>query len=49
MVDFRGNWTTIELECTRMDGDVGKKKLIFCLDYYTNKKSDDIAKAQYRK
>lgn len=43
------NWTPEEFERARMEGLVGKKTFKFCLDYYTSKELDDIAKAQFKK
>ncbi|MCF8239727.1 MAG: hypothetical protein K9I85_16300 [Saprospiraceae bacterium] len=41
------NSTPGEFEILRMEGLVGKKTFKFCLDYYTSKELDDIAKAQF--
>ena len=43
------NSTPEEFEILRMEGLVGKKTFKFCLDYYTSKELDDIAKAQFKK
>ncbi|MBK7344994.1 MAG: hypothetical protein IPJ06_18985 [Saprospiraceae bacterium] len=42
------NWTQEDFEHARMEGLVGKRTFKFCLDYYTSKELDDIAKAQFK-